>query len=320
MTITPATETAALQQRRPPTYFPGNDEDPRDAPPAPSADFSFSDFLDVINPLQHIPVVSSIYRAITGDTISPTANVMGSALFGGPVGALAAAATEMFSEMTGGSPEEHLVAMLDGESAGDPGAAPQPAQAAPPALVAADAALPARDMAMVAAANTPAAPALPQTVAQTTAEAAPPAPLAPPLPSPLFQALQSPAGTASSGAPQVASGRNGRDIRSYFAESAHVPRVPVPAAVATKPPAHTATAEGATPTAETRERDEMRAAVAAAHARGIEMLRQQGQAQSASPPQDVPDWFADRMMQGLSRYREGSQLGTVPSPGLAAAG
>ena len=33
--------------------------------------FTFLDMLDIINPLQHIPVVSTLYRAITGDTIEP---------------------------------------------------------------------------------------------------------------------------------------------------------------------------------------------------------------------------------------------------------
>ena len=31
--------------------------------------FTLGDFLDIINPLQHIPVVSTVYRAITGDKI-----------------------------------------------------------------------------------------------------------------------------------------------------------------------------------------------------------------------------------------------------------
>ena len=31
--------------------------------------FGFDDVLDAINPLQHIPIVSTIYRAITGDKI-----------------------------------------------------------------------------------------------------------------------------------------------------------------------------------------------------------------------------------------------------------
>src|SRR3546814_15608721 len=35
------------------------------------AGFSFGDFLDIINPIQHIPIVPTIYRAITGDTSQP---------------------------------------------------------------------------------------------------------------------------------------------------------------------------------------------------------------------------------------------------------
>ena len=31
-------------------------------------DFSFHDLLDIVNPLQHLPVIGTIYRAITGDT------------------------------------------------------------------------------------------------------------------------------------------------------------------------------------------------------------------------------------------------------------
>ncbi|MEE8506676.1 MAG: hypothetical protein V3S40_10725 [Kiloniellales bacterium] len=54
--------------------------------PAAEADFSFADFLDIINPLQHIPIVSTIYRAITGDEISGPARILGGFLFGGPIG------------------------------------------------------------------------------------------------------------------------------------------------------------------------------------------------------------------------------------------
>ena len=55
----------------------------------PSVELRFADFLDVINPLQHIPIVSSIYRAITGDEINGPARVLGGALFGGPLGLVA---------------------------------------------------------------------------------------------------------------------------------------------------------------------------------------------------------------------------------------
>ena len=50
----------------------------------------FKDVLDVINPLQHIPVVSTIYRTVSGDTINDIPKFIGSALFNGPVGLIAA--------------------------------------------------------------------------------------------------------------------------------------------------------------------------------------------------------------------------------------
>lgn len=59
----------------------------------PDGDFSFSDVIDMINPLQHIPLLNQAYRAITGDVIKPIAEVIGGALFGGPVGAATGAAS-----------------------------------------------------------------------------------------------------------------------------------------------------------------------------------------------------------------------------------
>lgn len=49
--------------------------------------FSFWDLIDVVNPLQHIPVVSTIYRAVTGDKMGNFARIAGGAVFGGFVGA-----------------------------------------------------------------------------------------------------------------------------------------------------------------------------------------------------------------------------------------
>jgi hypothetical protein len=51
---------------------------------------TFGDFLDMINPLQHIPVVSSVYRAITGDKINPISRVAGDILYGGAIGVASA--------------------------------------------------------------------------------------------------------------------------------------------------------------------------------------------------------------------------------------
>lgn len=52
--------------------------------------FSFGDLLDIINPLQHIPVVSTIYRKVTGDTLDALPRVAGGTLFGGIAGAVSA--------------------------------------------------------------------------------------------------------------------------------------------------------------------------------------------------------------------------------------
>ena len=44
---------------------------------------SFSDVLDIVNPLQHIPVISTVYRMIKGGQISMT-RMAGSALYVAP--------------------------------------------------------------------------------------------------------------------------------------------------------------------------------------------------------------------------------------------
>ncbi len=58
--------------------------------------FTFGDIIDIINPLQHIPIVSSIYRKITGDIIAPSMQIAGDTLFGGPIGAAISIAKEAF--------------------------------------------------------------------------------------------------------------------------------------------------------------------------------------------------------------------------------
>ena len=47
---------------------------------------SFKDVLDIINPLQHIPIINTIYRHLTGDEEGAVADVAGGALYAGPVG------------------------------------------------------------------------------------------------------------------------------------------------------------------------------------------------------------------------------------------
>ena len=63
--------------------------------------FSFHDLLDIVNPLQHIPIVSTIYRAITGDQIKTFPKIAGDTLFGGVTGFLSSVADTIFEKITG---------------------------------------------------------------------------------------------------------------------------------------------------------------------------------------------------------------------------
>jgi len=76
---------------------------------------SFWDVLDVFNPLQHIPVVNSIYRELTGDTIKPGIKLIGGTLFGGPIGLAAASVDVAVEGFTGKDIGENAIAMAEGE-------------------------------------------------------------------------------------------------------------------------------------------------------------------------------------------------------------
>lgn len=92
ITIYPETSNLSPHQRTMPK-----------APDIVNDDFfgSFADVLDVINPLQHIPVVSDIYQAATGDTMGAAARIAGGALLGGPIGLIASIINVIFEQETG---------------------------------------------------------------------------------------------------------------------------------------------------------------------------------------------------------------------------
>ncbi len=77
---------------------------------------SFRDVLDAINPLNHIPVVSTIYQHAVGHTPSTASNLVGGTLYGGPIGFVASLASEIVDSATGSSPAEKLYAALTGDS------------------------------------------------------------------------------------------------------------------------------------------------------------------------------------------------------------
>jgi hypothetical protein len=88
--------------------------------PADREGMGFEDLLDVINPLQHLPIVRTIYRRLTGDEISGPARVAGGFLFGGPIGMVAGMASAAAVEATGSDLGETLVGILLGDESSPP--------------------------------------------------------------------------------------------------------------------------------------------------------------------------------------------------------
>ncbi len=72
--------------------------------------FSFHDLLSDLNPLQYLPVVGTIYRAVTGDVIPEMLRRAGtllvSGLLGGPIGVAINLATTAAEKASGINPEK----------------------------------------------------------------------------------------------------------------------------------------------------------------------------------------------------------------------
>jgi hypothetical protein len=82
--------------------------------------FDFHDILDVINPLQHLPIVNAIYRSETKDEIGAVPRVLGSILYGGgPIGAVIGVASALVNIVveheTGKDLGEHIYTAIFGE-------------------------------------------------------------------------------------------------------------------------------------------------------------------------------------------------------------
>lgn len=76
--------------------------------------FTFGDFIDMVNPLQHIPIVSHFYREFTGDQIKPVSNIIGGAVFGGPLGAVGG----LVNSVAGYALEQKNTPAIEAESSG----------------------------------------------------------------------------------------------------------------------------------------------------------------------------------------------------------
>jgi len=94
--------------------------------------FNFKDLVDIVNPLQHLPVVGTIYRAVTGDELAPAPRVIGGALFGGIAGFVTSLANAVLENETGHDAGDTVLALFTGDDTPAPATvatAPTPAPA-----------------------------------------------------------------------------------------------------------------------------------------------------------------------------------------------
>lgn len=80
--------------------------------------FGWDDVVDLINPLQHIPLVNIAYRHFTGDQENGSAELLGGIAFG-PLGALSAIADLAVRSTTGRDIGENVIAMVTGSDKAD---------------------------------------------------------------------------------------------------------------------------------------------------------------------------------------------------------
>jgi hypothetical protein len=72
----------------------------------------FHHLWNVVNPLQHVPVIGTIYRAITGEHLDAVEKIAGDTLYGGLWGAVSSIADVAFEGLTGKSFEDTALALF----------------------------------------------------------------------------------------------------------------------------------------------------------------------------------------------------------------
>ncbi len=87
-------------------------------------DFTFGDFVDIINPLHHIPVVGTIYRELTDEKIKPVSRVVGDVLYGAITGSvlvscIASAISAAYEQNEGAEPLTQLASAIFGADEAD---------------------------------------------------------------------------------------------------------------------------------------------------------------------------------------------------------
>jgi hypothetical protein len=107
-------------------------QSPASGASAPTDDSFAHDMMEILNPLQHIPIVSTIYRQMSGDKIGTMERIAGDTLYGGMLGMASSVANVVFEKLTGKDFGDTALAML-GINQDKPTAVAVNAQAAPAA-------------------------------------------------------------------------------------------------------------------------------------------------------------------------------------------
>ncbi len=76
--------------------------------------FGFADFIDIINPLQHIPIIATVYRNFTGDQLGAAPRIIGGALWGRIGGLVTGVANAVVEWWSGKDIGDHIYAALFG--------------------------------------------------------------------------------------------------------------------------------------------------------------------------------------------------------------
>ncbi len=74
--------------------------------------FGFFDLIDIVNPLQHIPLLNIVYQKITGDDIKPISRIIGGAVFGGAMGAASGLIATAIEDGTGKTPLDNAISLI----------------------------------------------------------------------------------------------------------------------------------------------------------------------------------------------------------------
>lgn len=117
---------------------------------------SFGDVIDIVNPLQHLPIVSTFYRNLTGDQIGAVPRLVGGALWGRVGGFVAGVVNSVVEWFTGKDVGDHLYAAFFGPPKTPPAALAASIPAVPAATPNATAAVAASDGETLLIANPPA--------------------------------------------------------------------------------------------------------------------------------------------------------------------